>query len=182
MKWKVISSERVLNTPWMPIRKDVVELPDGAILNDYYVWESGDVALVVPVTESGQFIMVEQYKHAIGEITLEFPAGLIEVSESPESAAKRELMEETGYLTETCSRLVMACDNPTKSSGNLHIFLGTGARFVSAPKLDSSENIKIKILSREELIAQIMSGRVRVSGSIAAAFLAFNAIDSGLIL
>lgn len=178
MKWKTISSDRALDSPWMSIRKDVVELPNGELICDYYVWESCDIALIVPLTESGRFILVEQYKHATGEITLEFPGGVIETAEPAEHAAKRELREETGYSVRDCKRLAKICDNPTKSTGNLHIFLGTGAQKTTEPQLDISEDISAVSLSRQEVIASIQSGRIRVSGSIAAAFLAFEEIGT----
>ena len=178
MKWKTISSEDVLASPWMSIRRDIVELPNGDVLNDYYVWESSDVALIVPLTTLGEFLMVEQYKHATGEMTLEFPAGTVGAAEVAECAAKRELEEETGYSVQDCRQLAIACDNPTKSTGNLYIFLGVGANKVSEPQLDVSEDIKSVTLNRQEIMTHIQSGHIRVSGSIAAAFLAFKELDS----
>ena len=176
MKWQIRESSYALDLPWMKVRKDVVELPSGNILDDYYMWVSGDVALMAPVAEDGSFVLVEQYKHAAGEVTLEFPGGFVSEDESAIEAAKRELLEETGYAVSGCERIATVCDNPTKVVGNLHLFLGVNCRRVAEPSPDPTESITVRLLSRSELLEAIRQGRIRVTGTIAAAFLALQAL------
>lgn len=80
-KWKKISSEMALDEKWFRVRKDVVELPNGTVLNDYFLWLSGDVSSVVPVTQNNEFIFVKQYKYGSDEEMIEFPAGFVEEKE-----------------------------------------------------------------------------------------------------
>jgi 8-oxo-dGTP pyrophosphatase MutT (NUDIX family) len=94
--WTLLSSEMAFDHRWYKLRRDTVQLPDGRIIDDYFVSQRPDVAIVVPLTRERDFILVRQYKHGAQAITLEFPAGTFR-SESAEAAAARELEEETGY-------------------------------------------------------------------------------------
>src|SRR5690348_14842568 len=92
--WQVLSSQRVLNTPYLKIRREEVKLPNGIILPDYYIIENRGWVGVVPVTADGRFLINKQYKHGIGLEVLEFPAGGIDEGEDdPLLTAHRELME-----------------------------------------------------------------------------------------
>jgi ADP-ribose pyrophosphatase len=99
-KWRLRSSTIVFDRRWFRVRQDTVVLPNGRVIDDYFVWPEGDVALVVPVTEQGDVILVRQYKHAAQEIMVEFPAGMLEPDEVPLQGAQRELREETGYVSD----------------------------------------------------------------------------------
>ena len=95
MEWKVLSSEYLFNEPWLTIRKDRCQLPNGHIVPAFYVNEYPDWVNVFALTEEGQVVMVKQYRHGIREISIELPGGVIDEGETPEEAARRELMEET---------------------------------------------------------------------------------------
>jgi ADP-ribose pyrophosphatase len=96
-RWERLSSERLMETPYFVLRSDKLRLPDGAIKDPYYVLERPDAAIVFPLTGSGEVVLVRQYRAAIDSIELGLPAGLVEEGEEPQKAARRELMEETGY-------------------------------------------------------------------------------------
>lgn len=176
--WKSLSDELAFNHRWMKVRRETVELPDGKVMDDYFTWLSGDVALVVPVLTDGRFIMVEQYKHAAGEVTLEFPAGFVDPKEDPQVAALRELKEETGYEPGTLLKLAKLSDNPTKVVGDLHIYLGLDCEKVAEPNFDPSENITTRIEDRASITAKVADGSFRITGSVAAFFLAIQQLDS----
>ena len=137
--WRTLNSEMILDQRWMRVRKDCVELPNGQCLDDYYLWIAGDVALVVPVTQDGKFVVVEQYKHAAGEIMKEFPAGMVDAGESPEEAARRELEEETNYIASQLYKLATLTDNPTKTVGNVHIYLAPNVKRRTRLLMDEQE-------------------------------------------
>lgn len=75
-KWKQISSKIAFDNPWFKVRQDTVEIPNGQIIDDYFVWLEGRIVLVVPVTTNNEFILVKQYKHAFGDFVIEFPLAM----------------------------------------------------------------------------------------------------------
>ena len=97
--WKLLASEYMIRRPpWLTVRHDRLELPNGNVIPDYYVLEYPPWVNIIPITEDGKIVMVTQYRHGIGRILTEIPAGVMEKEDvSPLAAAQRELMEETGY-------------------------------------------------------------------------------------
>src|SRR5438445_13898356 len=96
-QWKTLSYQQVIDTPYLKIRCEQVSVPNGPIIPDYYIIENRGWVGIVPVTEDGLFLINKQYKHGIGRVVLEFPAGAIDPhEEDPLITARRELMEETG--------------------------------------------------------------------------------------
>src|ERR1051326_8226108 len=96
--WRVLNTTPLISIqPWFQISQEEVELPSGRIVNDFYRIVMPEFSLVVPVTSSGELLMVRGYRHGPRKICLGVPGGLIEPGESPLAAAQRELLEETGY-------------------------------------------------------------------------------------
>lgn len=173
-KWKIKSSEIVFDTQWIKINKDAVELPNGNKIDDYYTWREKDVSQVVAVTKDNKILFVKQYKHAAGEICIELPAGYLESGESFEDAAKRELMEETGYKADSLEYLGKLIHTPTKSPGIVKVFLAKNVEHFSSQNLDEDEEIEILKLSFYQVRKMIENGEIWASGSIASIFLALN--------
>src|SRR3989344_1888754 len=96
-KWKLISEKDVSPSKWFPLFRDKVELPNGHVVDDYYLSKLGDVGMVIAVTKDKEVLFVNQYKHAAGEIIYELPAGRLD-NNTPLEGAKNELEEETGYV------------------------------------------------------------------------------------
>ena len=97
MKWKQLSTEYLIKRPWLTARRDKVELPDGRVIDEYYVLEYPSWINVIAVTKDNQMVLVRQYRHALGCTNFEVVAGVVEEGESPLHAAQRELLEETGF-------------------------------------------------------------------------------------
>lgn len=98
-KWKKLESQYLFQRPWLTVRRDKVELPDGRTNDEFYVLEYPDWVNVIAITKNGQFVMERQYRHGIGVTCYEICAGVIEQGESPLEAAKRELLEEAQVLS-----------------------------------------------------------------------------------
>src|SRR3954467_9412112 len=95
LKWKRISAHYIHKGPWATLRSDKCEMPDGRIVDQYYVLEYPNWVNAVALTAENKIIMVRQYRHAAGIVSLEIPGGVIDGDEKPEDAMRRELLEET---------------------------------------------------------------------------------------
>ena len=163
---------------WFKLRQDTVELPNGKILDDYFVWLKGEVVLVVPITEKGEFLLVRQYKHGADEIITEFPAGFVDEGENLEEAAHREFEEETGYSSQNLQLLSTIYANPTKAVGKISIYLAKNAVQNKKVNFDENEDIEVLLKSRDEIIQMIKGGEISTSDSIAGFFLALEELKN----
>lgn len=80
---KLLSSEYLFRRPWLTVRRDCLQLPTGAINDEYYVLEYPVWVNVIAITRDGRFVMVEQYRHGLQEIFTELVAGVGEPGETP---------------------------------------------------------------------------------------------------
>jgi 8-oxo-dGTP pyrophosphatase MutT (NUDIX family) len=178
-KWKTLKSKMVLDNPWCQVRQDEIELPNARIIDDYFVSIKPDVAMVLPITSSGEIIFVRQYRHAVGEFFLELPAGNFDpTKESAEVAAIRELREETGYIPQEFRKIGTLYDKPSKDTNQIHLFLAENVRKVGEQKLDITEEIEIVLISIESVVEKILQGEISVSGTVAALFLGLRFITA----
>lgn len=167
-RWKVLDQEYLLRRWWMNLRVDRVRLPSGEEIEEFHVIEYPDWVCVLCLTEDGQLVMVEQYRHGLGVVSLELPAGGIEPGEDPLEAARRELLEETGYEATSWESLGCTAPEPSKHTNLAHIFVAQGARQVGAPRLDPSEDMEVRLVSPAEALRLADEGRI-VHGIHAAA-------------
>jgi 8-oxo-dGTP pyrophosphatase MutT (NUDIX family) len=173
--WKIINSNMVVEHKWYKLRQDEVLLPDGTIIDDYFVSVRDEVAIVFPVTAENEVILVRQYKHGAREIVLELPGGVFNSdNELAEEAALRELKEETGYTSTHVTKLSTVFDNPTKDTNRIHFFIAQQVVQTHDQHLDSTENIQIEKIPLEHIPQKIMKGEICVAGSIAISFLALQ--------
>ncbi|NEM98568.1 NUDIX hydrolase [Pontibacter burrus] len=173
--WKTLSSEMVVNEKWYKLRRDEVELPNGVVLDDYYVSVRPDVVLTFPVTEDGQVIFVRQYKHAASNVFIELPGGVIDDHETnPMEAARREMLEETGYTSDDMELVLEVIDNPTKDTNKIYFYLARNAYKVAEQDLDESENIEVLLVPVKDVEQMVLSGKINVSGSVALCLLALR--------
>jgi 8-oxo-dGTP pyrophosphatase MutT (NUDIX family) len=173
-RWEVLESVYLLRRPWMNLRVDRVVLPTGTELDEFHVVEYPDWALVIPVTEDDRFVMVRQYRHGIGRVCLEFPAGAIGGEEEPLGGAQRELLEETGFGGGKWRHLACLAPEPSKQTNHAHLFLAEGVVSVAAARLDSSEDLAVHILDREQVGRAIASGEMRHAVHVTAFLMAFG--------
>ena len=96
-RWKTLKSEYIIKRPWLTARRDVVQLPNGEINDEFYVLEYPDWINVIAITPDDHFVFVRQYRYALDLDSVELCAGVIEPNETPEEGARRELLEETGF-------------------------------------------------------------------------------------
>lgn len=165
-KWQLLSEKDISPSPWFPLYVHQVKLPDGKVIDEYYVSKLGDVAMVVAITKKKEIVFVRQYKHGIGEIVLELPAGRIG-KRTPEKAAKEELREETGIVAEELVYLGGVVVAPSKDSTVTHGFLVKNAKATKKQRLDEHENIEIILIPLSQIETKIKNGEIKVADTIA---------------
>lgn len=178
--WVIMRSDWVVDAHWYRLRKDVVQLPDGRTVDDYFVSVRPDVAIMVPIDRDGQMILVRQYKHGIGSICLEFPAGTFQDGrESAEAAARRELMEETGYRPGRVQPLGVAIEDATRNSNRVHMFLALDCERAGEQALDENEQssgIEVVRLPLATLRETLNTGAIAAMSSLVAGYRALDRI------
>ena len=128
---------------------------------DRVVLETPDWCNVIAVTEDrGEVVVVHQHRFGSGAPTIEIPGGMIDPGEDPLTAAKRELLEETGYAAERWTSLGAVAPNPAFQDNLCHHFLAEGATRSDPQDLDAGEDIVIATLSKDDLVAGIRSGLI----------------------
>jgi 8-oxo-dGTP pyrophosphatase MutT (NUDIX family) len=177
-KWNTIDSRFIVNDRWCRIRQDKVELPNGLIVDDYYVNVRPDIALVLPITLDRQIIFVRQYRHGVREILIELPAGTFDPTiEDSLSAAKRELEEETGYVATEFTKLATLYDNPVKDTNRVHLFIAENATPTGQKMLDDTEAVEVILISLTEIKQHIDRGTICVCGSLSAIYLGLDFLN-----
>ncbi len=172
IKWKLLRSRFVLNNKWCQVRQDEIQLPSGQIIDDFFVNVRPHIALVFAVTEKQEIVFVRQYRHGVGEILLELPAGSFNpAEESGKSAAARELAEETGYVAQEIIPLATLYDNPVKDTNSIYLYFGKNVKLSSHINLDITEDIEVVLIPVAEVLSKIANREICVAGSIAAIFL-----------
>ncbi|PIQ62481.1 MAG: NUDIX hydrolase [Bacteroidetes bacterium CG12_big_fil_rev_8_21_14_0_65_60_17] len=175
--WKILSQRVVLDRWWMKLRVDEVALPDGTILPEYHVLEYPDWTLSLCVTTDNMFVLVEQYRHAVGTLSLEFASGMLEEGEDPARGAARELEEETGFLSPDWTHLGSWAPDPSRHNNSGHVFLARRAACTGVLQRDDTEDLRVVLLDRDGVMEAIASGRI-LHGMHVAAF--YKALAEGL--
>ncbi len=149
MTWKRLSTEYLIERPWLTARRDKVELPDGRIMDEYYVLEYPTWVNVIAVTKDEKMILVRQYRHALERTCFEIVAGVVEANEDPLNAARRELLEETGYSGGEWQELMQLSANASTMTNLTHCFLAIGVENTSTQQLDATEDIEVYTFPKE---------------------------------
>jgi 8-oxo-dGTP pyrophosphatase MutT (NUDIX family) len=174
MKWKVLESEYLFNEPWLTVRKDKCELPNGKIMPAFYVNEYPTWVSAFALTKDNKVVMIKQYRHGIAEITTEVPGGVVDKGEEPEAAIRRELMEETGYEFGSFEFLGKVCANPSTGNNYLHMFLARDGEKVGEQKLDETEDVEVVVYTIDEVKQLLKENKIVQSLHVSCIFYALN--------
>lgn len=151
-------SDYLLTSRWLKVRKDVVMMPSGVQIDDYYVLEYPDWVNVIAITDGGDFVLERQYRHGTKTINYELCAGTVEDGEQPIEAAKRELLEETGYEGGEWELFCISAPNPAAMTNHNYSFLAKGVKNTGKRHLEKTEDIEIHLMDFDGLVKTVESG------------------------
>lgn len=160
--WQLLGSTYPFRDRWLTLRSDIVRLPGGKTLSPYHVIEAADWVNIVALSEQGNVILVEQYRHAVGRVLLEIPAGHVDPKEESEAAARRELLEETGYGGGAWHALGALHPAASRFANQVHSYLALDVRKIGEPLLEETENLNIHEIPWADFVGGLQSGRLRL--------------------
>lgn len=163
--WKILRSKYVLRNNILRVRSDKCRMTNGRIAKNYYVIEKPDYCMIAAFTSDKKLIMVKQYRHPIARSDLEFPAGFVRKGETRSNAAKRELLEETGYRSRSLKKIGEFYASPGVLTNKAHIFVAKGAKKIAKQKLDPHEQITVRLLTAAETHRLVKKGGIRDMGT-----------------
>jgi ADP-ribose pyrophosphatase len=173
------SRREMLSTPVFRLHEDVSLHPETGAEGSYYVLEAPDWVNIIALTEDDQLVMVRQWRHGSAAVELEIPAGGLEAGEDPVAAAKRELLEETGYVPREARLLGEARPNCALQSNRVHTVLCEGCVLSGETAFDPGEQISLELMAVADVRDRVKDGTLR-SGMMLVAILRWLD-DKGLV-
>ena len=186
LAWEEISTEHIVQDQWIDFKRSDYRFPDGKVFGPFYSYSRRDYCTIVASDEEGDYLCVRQFRQGIRQVTTEFPAGGIErkdgiqygtghgpdVAEDALEAAKRELLEETGYVSDEWKFLCAIPSNATMADNYAHIFEARNCRKAGAQHLDETEFLGVNSYSAAEIEEMMEKGRFQQALHILAWLLA----------
>ncbi len=157
-KWTTLSTRPVLDYLFIKLREHERESPRHGKKGRFVSMELADWVQIIALTEKRELVLVEQFRHGTEQITLEFPAGVVNPGEDPRLAAMREMREETGYTSVQVHDMGFFYPNPAYQTNRCHVYFAENAVRTEEQELDEMEDIVIRTPPLSELPGMIESG------------------------
>jgi len=158
--WEVLEERTLAKTKWLDARVERCRTPSGALVDDYTVLHYPDWAIAVPLTADGRLVMTRQWREGAQVLSLECPGGVVEPHETPEEAAGRELLEETGYSGAELGPLLKVRPNPAIQRNWFFATVFTGCARVAEPQESPTETLDVALMTALQVLQAIRSGEL----------------------
>jgi ADP-ribose pyrophosphatase len=158
--WRALETETLQECKVFTVGRTLAESPHTGAVHPFYRIDSGDWVNVVPVTPDDEIVMVRQYRHGSREVTLELPGGLVDPGESPDVAASRELLEETGFRGGPVRRLGDVNPNPALFGNTCHTFLVEDVVEIDAIQNGETEETVVELVAAADVPQLLARGAI----------------------
>lgn len=166
--WKRKTSKEVADCRVFKVREDFCERESDAKESSFFVIENPDWVNIIALTKANEIVLIKQFRHGTEEIILELPGGMIDEDEEPLAAARRELLEETGFSAENFILLGKSHPNPAIQNNTIFHFLAIDCEETAETSFDEHESVITKLVSLSETEKLIADGNITHSLVIAA--------------
>ena len=153
-----VASETVFRGQLLQVKCDSVRLPDGKAATREYIEHNGAV-MIIPLLETGELVLERQFRYVMRKHCLEFPAGKIDPGEEPFATARRELLEETGYVAREWNYLTTIHPTVAYSTERILVYLARGLEHRGS-RLDEGEFLEVLKLTPTALLELVRAGEV----------------------
>lgn len=172
VRWSGEGRRIVYKDRWIELSAERAVTAQGAVIDPYYTLSYPDWSVALVLTPEEDVVMIRQYRHALGIVDLELPGGCVDPDDaSPLAAARREVLEETGYASDDAEYVGCFGANPSLQTNRIHVSLLRGARPVAAARPDAGEEISVEIMPLAAVRAAALSGGMMNAMHVAAVFL-----------
>lgn len=162
----MLDSQYLVNDYHVSVIRNRVELPDGAIIPDFYTVTIPDAAMIAAITTEGKILLKKEYRFACESDVIECPAGMFDKKETdPLVVAKRELLEETGYTSSDWVYLGPTLESTSKLTNKMHLFLAKNCEKIAEQHLDENEHLELIAVDLKEAVSMVMDGRINANSS-----------------
>lgn len=158
--WPCIKSRSNDSFRVFSVRTDTAVSPRTGTEHDFHIIESEDWINVVPLIADHHVVMIRQYRHGSRKVTLEIPGGLVDPGDTPEKAAVRELLEETGYQAEELVQIGVVNPNPALFNNRCHTYAARNVKKIRDPMPDQAEDIEVVLIPLSDIPELIQKGEI----------------------
>ena len=164
-KWKTIKSETLVDSRWVKVRKDSVDLPNGQHIDDFYAITINDAAAIVALDDNKNIILKKEYRYCFDRDLIKIPTSGFEKNEDGLTVAKRELLEETGYISDDWQYIGATVESSAKLTNYMHLYFANHCHKVSGQHLDPTEELDVLVLPLKDAVEMVMNNEICCNSS-----------------
>ena len=185
LAWEEVKTRHIIQNEWIDFREHAYRFPNGKVFEPFYSYSRKDYVVIAATDCDGNYLCVRQFRQGIREVTTEFPAGGLERTDGLEyragcdtacedalQAAKRELLEETGCVSDEWIHLITIPSNATIADNYAYVYMASNCRRIAGQSLDETEFLNVERVAPDELERMVYAGEFQQSVHVMAFLMA----------